>query len=47
VNVGVDQHGFFPVNEEEIDKLFADERDRIWNKDYTNLLKLMIKKFDL
>jgi calcineurin-like phosphoesterase family protein len=29
VNVGVDQHGFFPVNEEEIDKLFADERDRI------------------
>lgn len=29
VNVGVDQWGYFPVNEEEIDKLFADERDRI------------------
>jgi len=29
VNVGVDQHGFFPVSEDEVDKLFADERDRI------------------
>ena len=29
VNVGVDQHGFFPVSEDEVDKLFADETDRI------------------